>query len=249
MNILEVKRLSKVYEGAVPYQALHVMDFAVAPGEFVGIMGPSGSGKTTLLNVISTIDVPTSGQVVINGQEPHRLSGEALARFRRTELGFVFQDFNLLDTLTVRENIFLPMCLEGVSVAEMNRRLADLASLLGIEQILDKRPYQISGGQAQRAAIARAVIHKPSLVLADEPTGNLDSKSARDVMELFQTLNEQLGVTILMVTHDPVPASFCSRILFIKDGRIYNEIRRGRTQQAFYENILDVLAMLGGRQP
>jgi len=247
VNVLDVKQISKVYEGPVPYEALHEIDFSVAPGEFVGIMGPSGSGKTTLLNVISIIDAPTSGQVVIGGAEPHHLAGEALARFRRTQLGFVFQDFNLLDTLTVRENIFLPLCLEGVSVAEMSRRLADLAGLLGIEEILDKRPYQISGGQAQRAAIARAVIHRPSLVLADEPTGNLDSKSARDVMRLFQMLNERLGVTILMVTHDPVPASFCSRILFIKDGRMYNEIRRGNTQQAFYENIMDVLAMLGGR--
>lgn len=247
MNILEVRRLTKVYEGPVPYQALRGMDFAVRQGEFVGIMGPSGSGKTTLLNVISTIDAPTTGQVLVGGVEPHHLTGEELARFRRTKLGFVFQDFNLLDTLTVRENIFLPLCLEGVGVADMERRLADLADLLGIEDILDKRPYQISGGQAQRTAIARAVIHSPALVLADEPTGNLDSKAAKDVMGLFRTLNERLGVTILMVTHDPVPASYCSRIIFIKDGAIYNEIRRGHTQQAFYENILDVLAMLGGR--
>jgi putative ABC transport system ATP-binding protein len=246
MNMLEVRKVSKIYEGKVPHQALKHVDFAVPEGQFVGVMGPSGSGKTTLLNVISTIDHPTGGEVFIRGTEPHRLPSDRLAVFRRRELGFVFQDFNLLHTLTVKENIFLPLALDGVPVRKMNRRLNAIVPILGIEGILDKRTYEISGGQAQRAAIARAIIHEPALLLADEPTGNLDTRSSRDVMELFRKINRELGTTILMVTHDPAAASYCDRIIFIRDGAVYNELYRGEQQRDFYGAIMDVLSFMGG---
>ncbi|MNO60706.1 ABC transporter ATP-binding protein YxdL [compost metagenome] len=246
MNMLEISKVSKIYDGKVSYRALRHVDFIVPKGQFVGVMGPSGSGKTTLLNVISTIDHPTSGEVVINGKEPHQLPSEQLAVFRRRQLGFVFQDFNLLHTLTVRENIFLPLALDGVSVKKMKGRLNSIAPILGITDILDKRTYEISGGQAQRAAIARAIIHEPALLLADEPTGNLDTKSSRDVMELFRNINREIGATMLMVTHDPTAASYCDRIIFIRDGSIYNEIYRGEHQNDFYGNIMDVLSFMGG---
>ena len=246
MNMLEIRKVSKIYEGKVTCQALKHIDFVVPEGQFVGVMGPSGSGKTTMLNVISTIDHPTTGQVVINGKEPHQLPSDQLAVFRRRELGFVFQNFNLLNTLTVRENIFLPLALDGVSVRKMNQRLEAIAPILGIAGILDKRTYEISGGQAQRAAIARAVIHEPALLLADEPTGNLDTKSSRDVMELFRRVNRELGTTILMVTHDPTVASFCDRVIFIRDGAVYNEIYRGEQWNDFYGAIMDVLSFMGG---
>ena len=246
MNMLEIRKVSKIYEGKVSCQALKNIDFVVPKGQFVGVMGPSGSGKTTMLNVISTIDHPTAGQVFINGKEPHRLPPEPLAVFRRRELGFVFQEFNLLHTLTVRENIFLPLALDGVPVGKMKRRLERIAPLLGIADILDKRTYEISGGQAQRAAIARAIIHEPALLLADEPTGNLDTKSSRDVMELFRRVNRELGTTILMVTHDPAAASFCDRVIFIRDGSVYHEIYCGEHRRDFYGAIMDVLSFMGG---
>lgn len=246
MNVLEVSGLNKMYNGKIPYRALADIDLVVSKGEFVGIMGPSGSGKTTLLNVVSTIDRPTSGKVLINGTDPFKLSPEGLAQFRRRELGFVFQAFNLLDTMTVKENIFLPMTLEGANLGEMKDRLAAIADKLGIAGILDKRTYEISGGQAQRTAIARALIHKPKLVLADEPTGNLDSKSARDVMELMSGLNKGDGATMLLVTHDAMAASYCDRVVFIKDGRTYSEIHCGENRAAFYQKILNVLSLLGG---
>lgn len=246
MNVLEVTGLNKMYYGKIPYRALADIDLVVTKGEFVGIMGPSGSGKTTLLNVVSTIDRPTSGKVLLNGADPFQLRPEGLAQFRRRELGFVFQSFNLLDTMTVRENIWLPMTLEGVSLGEMKKRLAILAEKLGISHILDKRTYEISGGQAQRTAIARALIHKPKLVLADEPTGNLDSKSARDVMEIMSNLNKGEGATTLLVTHDAMAASYCDRVIFIKDGGTYSEIHCGENRAAFYQKILNVLSLLGG---
>lgn len=246
MNMLEISKVSKIYEGKVSYQALKHIDFIIPGGQFVGVMGPSGSGKTTLLNVISTIDHPTAGEVVINGKEPHRLPSEQLAVFRRRELGFVFQDFNLLHTLTVRENILLPLALDGVPVSQMNYRLNAIALILGITGILDKRTYEISGGQAQRAAIARAIIHEPALLLADEPTGNLDTKSSRDVMELFRGIHREIGTTMLMVTHDPAAASYCDRIIFIRDGSVYNEIYRGEHRNDFYGAIMDVLSFMGG---
>ncbi|RIX52772.1 ABC transporter ATP-binding protein [Paenibacillus nanensis] len=245
-EVLQVKGLNKIYPGKVPFHALHHIDLSVAAGEFVGIMGPSGSGKTTLLNVVSTIDRPTSGQVLLSGEDPFRLSSEGIARFRRRELGFVFQAFNLLDTMTVRENILLPLTLEGTDIGEMMKLADAMAKKLGITGILDKRTYEISGGQAQRTAIARALIHKPKLVLADEPTGNLDSKAAGDVMALMSALNKEEGATMLLVTHDAMAASYCDRIVFIKDGRTYSELRRNDSQEIFYQDILNALSQLGG---
>lgn len=246
MAILTVSNIEKTYEGKVAYKAIEKINFSVEKGEFVGIMGPSGSGKTTLLNLIATIDTPTSGVININGKIPHQLTHKETALFRRRELGFVFQNFNLLDTLTVEENIVLPLTLDRESVAVMDQKLHEVAQRLGIDQILKKRTYEISGGQMQRTAIARAIIHQPSLILADEPTGNLDSKSSSDVMETFGSLNKVDGATILMVTHDAVAASYCNRVIFIKDGRLYNEIYRGDNCQAFFQRIIDMLALLGG---
>ncbi|NEW04809.1 ABC transporter ATP-binding protein [Paenibacillus sp. SYP-B3998] len=246
MDILKVSKLNKIYPGKVAYEALSNIDMTISKGEFVGIMGPSGSGKTTLLNLVSTIDSPSSGEIWIQGENPHRLSAEKLAFFRRRELGFVFQSFNLLHTLTVKENIILPLTLDGKDIKEMNRRVEAIAEKLGIVPILNKRTYEISGGQAQRTAIARALIHSPKLVLADEPTGNLDSKSARDVMELLAKLNREEDATMMLVTHDAMAASYCDRVIFIKDGQLYNEIHRGDNRSSFYQKIMNVLSLLGG---
>ena len=246
MHILTATHLGKVYEGKVPYTALSDINFGVDAGEFVAIMGPSGSGKSTLLNVISTIDHPTSGIVSINGEDPHNMDDDQLAHFRRNTLGFVFQDFNLVHTLTVGENIMLPLTLEGVSTAEATRRTAEVAAQLGIEALLPKRIYEISGGQAQRTAVARAVVANPSLLLADEPTGNLDSKATKDVMDIFHMLNEALNATILMVTHDAFVASYCNRVLIIKDGRLYQEIVSSGNRRAFQQEIVDAMSLLGG---
>ncbi|AKL86455.1 ABC transporter ATP-binding protein [Bacillus atrophaeus] len=249
MKVLETKKLCKTYysnKGTLNYQALTDFDINVDKGEFVGIMGPSGSGKTTLLNLLATIDKPTQGEMMINGIQPKTLKDQELALFRRRELGFVFQDFNLLDTLTIRENILLPLALDNVKLSEMENRLDELADTLQIKHILDHRTYEVSGGQQQRAACARAIIHNPALILADEPTGNLDSKSAKQVMNTLAQLNEEKEATILLVTHDATAASFCKRIVFIKDGRFFSEIRRGTNQQVFYQSILDTLSVLGG---
>jgi putative ABC transport system ATP-binding protein len=245
-NMLQIKRLSKVYAGKVSYRALSELSFEISKGEFTGIMGPSGSGKTTLLNMISTIDSPTSGEILIEGKNPNLLKKNDLAKFRRRELGFVFQDFNLLETLTVKENILLPLTLDGVRLKVMEEKAEKVAGKLGIGPIMNKRTYEISGGQAQRAAIARAIIHKPKLLLADEPTGNLDSKASRDVMETMSDINKADGTTMLLVTHDPLAASYCDRVVFIKDGRLYNEIRQGDNRQAFFQKIIDMLSILGG---
>ena len=246
MNILKVSNLSKIYGSKVISNALKDINFSIEDGEFVGIMGPSGSGKTTLLNLISTIDKPTSGKIILADKESHKLKGDELALFRRRELGFVFQDYNLLETLTIGENIVLPLTLENVAIKEQDERLKKVSKILGIEHLLDKRTFEVSGGQAQRAAIARALINNPSIILADEPTGNLDSKAARDVMELLEKINNEEKVTTMMVTHDPVAASYCHRILFIKDGEIYNEIYKGDNRAKFYQEIMDVLILLGG---
>ena len=246
MDILKVSNLSKIYGSKVISNALKNINFSIEDGEFVGIMGPSGSGKTTLLNLISTIDKPTSGKIILADKESHKLKGDDLALFRRRELGFVFQDYNLLETLTIGENIVLPLTLENVPVKEQDERLKKVSKILGIEHLLDKRTFEVSGGQAQRAAIARALINNPSIILADEPTGNLDSKAARDVMELLEKINNEDKVTTMMVTHDPVAASYCHRILFIKDGEIYNEIYKGDNRAKFYQEIMDVLSLLGG---
>ncbi|MBM7586132.1 putative ABC transport system ATP-binding protein [Bacillus pakistanensis] len=246
MSILTVRDLTKIYEGKVAHKALDNINFSIDKGEFVGIMGPSGSGKTTLLNLIATIDQPTSGEIFINGKNPHSMNRKNTALFRRQELGFVFQHFNLLDTLTVEENIVLPLTLDGESVSEMSNKLKEVVKKLGIEEIGMKRTYEISGGQMQRTAIARAIIHGPSLVLADEPTGNLDSKASKDVMNTFSTINSDEKATTLMVTHDPVAASYCHRVIFIKDGQLYNEIYCGENRQAFFQKIIDMLSLLGG---
>lgn len=246
MDILKVSNLKKVYGKKIIFTALDNISFNIDEGEFVGIMGPSGSGKTTLLNMISTVDKPTSGQITIKDKNPLTLKGEDLALFRRRELGFVFQDFNLLDTLTIGENIVLPLTLDGISIKEQDEKLTRVSKILGIENLLQKRTFEVSGGQAQRTAIARALIHDPSLLLADEPTGNLDSKASKIVMELFEKINKEEKVTTMMVTHDPLAASYCNRILFIKDGAIYNEIYKGDSRQQFYQEIIDVLALLGG---
>src|SRR5690625_3543527 len=244
--MLQIKQLNKVYEGKLPFRALTDINLQVDKGEFISIMGPSGSGKTTLLNTISTIDEPTSGEVLISGENPHRLSHNKLAKFRRRELGFVFQDFNLLHTLTVEENIVLPLTLDNYPVKEMSKRAKELAEILGIQEILSKRTYEISGGQAQRAAVARAMIHNPKLVLADEPTGNLDSKASKDVMEMLSLMNEQQKTTMMLVTHDAQAASYCDRVIIIRDGKLYSEIYQGDNRQTFFQKIIDTLSLMGG---
>ena len=244
--MLQVNKVSKIYEGQVAYRALSDIDLEIEKGEFVGIMGPSGSGKTTLLNIIATIDEPTTGTVLIEGENPYKLNKNKLAKFRRRSLGFVFQDFNLLHTLTVKENIVLPLTLDGKRVKEMEEKAEAIAETLGITSILNKRTYEISGGQAQRAAIARAMIHRPKLLLADEPTGNLDSKASKDVMGMLDSLNEEEQTTMMLVTHDPQAASYCDRIIFIRDGKLYSEIHQGEHRQAFFQKIIDTLSLLGG---
>ncbi|WP_368653922.1 ABC transporter ATP-binding protein [Ornithinibacillus sp. 4-3] len=244
--MLKVNKVSKIYEGKIAYRALSDIDLEIEEGEFVGIMGPSGSGKTTLLNIIATIDEPTTGEVLLHGQNPHQLKKEKLAQFRRRELGFVFQDFNLLHTLTVEENMVLPLTLDGVKVKEMKEKAQKIAKQLGITEILGKRTYEISGGQAQRAAVGRAMIHTPKLLLADEPTGNLDSKASKDVMEMLASINETEQTTMLLVTHDPQAASYCNRVIFIRDGKFYSEIHRGDNRQAFFQKIIDTLSLMGG---
>ena len=246
MDILKTSNLSKVYDGKVAHKALENIDLAIEEGEFVGIMGPSGSGKSTLLNMVATIDQPTSGSILVNNKNPLEMKHDELAKFRRRELGFVFQDFNLLPTLTVEENIVLPLTLEGTRVKEMEKRVAAVAEKLGISAILNNRIYEISGGQAQRAAIARAIIHRPHMVLADEPTGNLDSKASRTVMEMLEKINKEDRTTMMMVTHDPIAASYTERVVFIKDGKLFNEIHRGDNRQAFFQKVIDVLSLLGG---
>ena len=247
-NVLEVRNIEKYYGSKSNLtKAIDNINFDVDKGEFVGIMGASGSGKTTLLNCISTIDRATAGHIIINGEDITKLKGNNLNKFRREELGFIFQDFNLLDTLTAYENIALALTIQKVNAHEIDRRVREIAQRLGITNILDKYPYQVSGGQKQRIASARAVITNPKIILADEPTGALDSKSAKQLLETFTTLNEKLGATILMVTHDAFTASYTDRIIFIKDGKIFNELIKGNdTRKQFFEKIIEVQTLLGG---
>ncbi|MBL1229591.1 ABC transporter ATP-binding protein [Enterococcus sp. BWB1-3] len=244
--MLQVKNLSKTYGDEIKYKALKALNLTVEDGEFIGIMGPSGSGKSTFLNLLATIDQPTSGTIELNGKNPNELNQEAIAKFRRRELGFVFQSFNLMPTLTVEENIVLPLTLDGEKISVMKKKLSRLSEQLGIAPLLKKRIAEISGGQAQRAAVARAMIHQPQLLLADEPTGNLDTKSSKDVMKLLQQLNKREKATILMVTHDPLAASYCQRIVFIKDGQLIGEIRQMNGQKQFYNEIMVNLAKIEG---
>lgn len=246
--VLEVAHLEKVY-GALGNvtRALNDVSFTVNRGEFVGIMGASGSGKSTLLNCVSTIDSATSGTIRINGQDVTRMKQAKLSQFRREELGFIFQDSNLLDTLTARENIALPLTIAHTNSAEISTRVQDVAARLSISQVLDKYPYRMSGGQQQRVAAARALVTDPTMIMADEPTGALDSKSARLLLESLEALNRRLRATVLMVTHDMFAASYTSRVLFIRDGKIFTELRRGDTdRREFFDRIMEVVAMMGG---
>ncbi|EJT6153267.1 ABC transporter ATP-binding protein [Clostridium perfringens] len=247
-NILSVENIEKYYGNKDNItKAIDNINFKVDKGEFVGIMGPSGSGKTTLLNCISTIDNVTTGSIVINGKDITKLKVKELEKFRRDELGFIFQDFNLLDTLTAYENIALALTIQGKKPKDIDNLIKKVAKSLGIDGILNKFPYQISGGQKQRVASARAIVTNPSLILADEPTGALDSKSARMLLDSFESLNKNLEATILMVTHDAFTASYAHRILFIKDGKIFNELVRGTdSRKEFFDRIIEVITLLGG---
>ncbi|MHB8128429.1 MAG: ABC transporter ATP-binding protein [Mobilitalea sp.] len=249
MIILKAKGLKKVYNGSNRFsftEALNNIDLEVAEGSFTSIMGPSGSGKSTLLNIICGLGEPTSGEVMIKGQELFKLSKDDLAAFRRSHLGYIFQDYNLLGGLTVKENIMLPRILEKGDVASMKEKAEYLMKLFSIEDIAEKQPHNISGGQQQRCAIARALMNDTSIIFADEPTGNLDSKSAKVVMRAFERANIENKVTILMVTHDPYTASYGGRVIFIKDGRIETELYRKSTQKEFFDQIMDNLAALEG---
>ena len=247
-NILSVEKIEKYYGNKDNVtKAIDNISLKVDEGEFVGIMGPSGSGKTTLLNCISTIDTVTTGNIIINGKDITKLKSKKLDKFRQNELGFIFQDFNLLDTLTAYENIALALTIKGEKTSKIDGKIKEVAKYLGIEAILNKYPYQMSGGQRQRVASARAIVTDPSLILADEPTGALDSKSARLLLERFESLNQDLNATILMVTHDAFTASYAHRTLFIKDGKIFTEVVRGNdSRKEFFNRIMEVITLIGG---
>ena len=247
-SVLSVQNIEKYYgsKGAIT-RAINHISLEVGEGEFLGIMGASGSGKTTLLNCISTIDKVTAGRIIVGGRDVTHLKGKELSKFRRQQLGFIFQDFNLLDTLTAYENIALALSIQSVPAQEIEQRVRKVAAQLNIGHVLDKFPYQMSGGEKQRTASARAIITNPSLILADEPTGALDSKSARMLLDSLVRMNDGLGATILMVTHDAFTASYAKRILFIKDGEIFSElVRGGDSRKEFFERILQVVTLLGG---
>ena len=247
-EILKIDSIEKYYgnKGNI-LKAIDDVSFEVQKGEFVGVMGPSGSGKTTLLNVIATIDEVSSGHIYLNGKDLTEINKKLICRFRRENLGFIFQDFNLIDTLTIHENIALALTINKTNKNEIDGKVNSVAKELGIEEILTKYPYEVSGGQKQRTACARALITNPKLILADEPTGALDSRSAQMLIEMISSLNKDFKATILMVTHDSFTASYCDRILFIKDGKIFTELVRGNnTRKQFFNQILDVVALLGG---
>lgn len=249
-TVLNVVNLEKFYKnkGSITKAVNHI-GFEVEEGEYMGIMGASGSGKTTLLNCISTIDQATAGQIYVNGTDVTKMNEKSLARFRREQLGFIFQDFNLLDTLTGRDNIALALAIIGEKPKAIDRKVDDVAAALGIRDIIDKYPYEMSGGQRQRIACARAIVTRPSLILADEPTEALDSKSAGMFLESLGMLNERMKATILMVTHDAYTASHCRRILFLKDGKIFSELIRGSdTRKEFFDRIMQVVSLLGGEK-
>lgn len=252
LELLNVQHLKKTYRtrhGAQAFTALHDINFTVEKGEFVAIMGPSGSGKTTLLNMLASLDKPTSGNIILDGQSMMTIPDRELARFRRDNLGFVFQDFNLLDTFSLRDNILLPLVLSSTPLKEMEASLAPIAKSLGIEPLLSKFPYEVSGGEKQRAAVARALITKPQILLADEPTGALDSKASQSLLESFSAFHKQ-GQTLLMVTHSTLAASYASRVLFIRDGLLYSQLYRGdvigttNNRRAFFDKIVSTLTVL-----
>ncbi|MDX8044977.1 ABC transporter ATP-binding protein [Gracilibacillus sp. S3-1-1] len=249
-TILHAKNVQKIYGSkGNEHTALEEVNLEIKEGEFIGIMGPSGAGKSTLLNILATIDTLTSGEIIVDGQDIVSMNEAQLSTFRRDKLGFIFQDYNLLDTLTVKENILLPLALAKLPSKEIEERVESIADTFGIRAILDSYPYHISGGQKQRTAASRAIVTNPSLILADEPTGALDSKSATSLLESLSKLNEEKGSTIMMVTHDAYAASFCKQILFINDGGIDAEITKmNQSRKEFYQKILDVLASFGGDQ-
>lgn len=248
--ILNARGVNKIFGNRKnSYTALKDIDLNMVKGEFVGVMGPSGAGKSTLLNVLSTIEKPSSGVITVDGQNVSNMSDKELTEYRRGKMGFIFQDYNLLDTLTVEENILLPLAFSRKPPSEMNKRVKDLAARFGIEEILDKYPYEISGGQQQRTAVCRAIVGNPSILFADEPTGALDSKAAFQLLETLAGLNKEKQSTILMVTHDAYAASFCSRVVFIKDGALYTEVRKGeQSRKQMFQQILNILSTLGGMQ-
>ena len=247
-KILKVENIQKYYGNRDNItKAIDDISFEVNKGEFIGIMGASGSGKTTLLNCISTIDNVSAGHIFLENQDITEIKEEDISKFRREELGFIFQDFNLLDTLTVEENIALILTINKLKEKEIDQKVKEITNKLGIMDILKKYPYQISGGQKQRCACCRAIVNNPKLILADEPTGSLDSKSARQLLDLMEDMNTNMEATILMVTHDAISASYCKKVLFLKDGMIFNKIEKGeKTQKEFYNEILDILSLLGG---
>jgi putative ABC transport system ATP-binding protein len=230
------------------YQVLNEISFEVKEGEFIGVMGASGSGKTTLLNIIGSLDKPTSGRIMMNGHDIATLSKKKLAAHRTENIGFIFQDYNLLETMTLKENIILPLALKGIDVNAIEKKLLPLIKDLGIEKVIDKYPYEVSGGEQQRAAACRALITNPRLILADEPTGNLDSKSSKDLLNLLTYINKDYKATILMVTHDVFAASYCQKIMFIHDGEIYNELYAGTDKKQFFDKIIQVMSVLGGER-
>ncbi|WDV45125.1 ABC transporter ATP-binding protein [Clostridiaceae bacterium M8S5] len=248
-NILEVSNVSKTYSSKrslKKYKVIKDISFDIDKGEFVGIMGPSGSGKTTLLNIIGSIDKPTSGKLIINGNDITNLKKKLLAKHRRENIGFIFQDYNLLETMTLKENIILPLSLKGCDKEFINSKADKIINDLGLSSVSDKYPYEVSGGEQQRASAARALITDPSIILADEPTGNLDSKSSKSLLKLLEHINVQYNSTILMVTHDVFAASYCQKVMFIRDGEIYNELYSGEDKKEFFDSIIDVMSIIGG---
>lgn len=251
LNVLSAKGLTKVYGTKNPGSsktALNGIDLVVRSSEFVGIMGPSGSGKTTLLNLLAGLDQATSGELWIQDTNMSKCTPEQMAVLRRKSIGFVFQDYNLLDTLTLFENVTLPLALDGQRGKKVNQRAEELLEYLGLRDVMRQYPYEVSGGQQQRTAVARALIHNPALILADEPTGNLDSGSARSLLELLQRLNQENGTSILLVTHDPFSASYCQRIVFIRDGSVFANLEKADSRESFFREILDTLGVLEGTQ-
>ncbi|MCY6371709.1 ABC transporter ATP-binding protein [Clostridium ganghwense] len=248
MSVLELKEIYKIFGSGHGHIALKNINLVLDKGEFAAVMGPSGSGKTTLMNVTSTVMKASSGKVIIDGLDMEHLNEEELAVIRREKVGFVFQDFRLIDNLNVRENIILPLVLKGLKANEIDNKLNRIKDILNLEDIVNKKSiYELSGGQKQKIAIARAIIHEPLMLFADEPTGKLDSDSANNIMNLFQAINKNFHMSIIMVTHNPLSASFCDRVLFLRDGEIYNEIYKGEEKNNFHKRILDVVAFLGGK--
>ena len=249
MQILKVENISKTYgknKKSKQYIALRNISFEVKKGEFIGVMGASGSGKTTLLNLLGSIDRPTTGRFFIGNKDVIALNKKQLAKHRMENIGFIFQDYNLLETMTLKENIILPLSLSGHNPKSIEQKLKEIAENTGITKVLDKYPYEVSGGEQQRAAACRALITNPKIILADEPTGNLDSKSSKDLLNLLSFINEEYEATILMVTHDVFAASYCQKIMFIRDGEIYNELYSGKDKKEFFDSIIDVMSVLGG---